>query len=148
MKGKNITQKDLGSLMGVKAGTISYRIRNNAFKPHEIDFICKNFGINPEWVKIGIGDIYLENHPTYKSEEKTIDSDIQERSIEYYALLVGEELEEIISKEDSYSKRALIERIRDLEIKLLQAIDREKLAAKREREITDKYIELLEKNKG
>ncbi|CAG5083278.1 helix-turn-helix domain-containing protein [Parvicella tangerina] len=142
MRGKGITQKDLGKLLGVKSGTISYRIRNNAFKSHDIDFICNHFGINPEWVKLGVGEIYQDSETTYASKE--IESDIQERSVEYYNILTGNELNEIINNEKDYSRKVLIERIRDLEIKLLQALDAEKIAVKRERQITDRYLELLE----
>lgn len=146
MKGKGITQRDLGDLLGIKSGTISYRIRNNAFKDHDIDFICKSFGINADWVKMGLGDVYLEEKDAYNSKTSE-NAKIQDRSVEYYSFLVGGELDDIIKNEKDYSKKMLIERIRDLEIKLLQAIDGEKLAVKRERKAIDKYMELLEKSK-
>ncbi len=137
----------MGALLGVKAGTISYRIRNNAFRDHEIDFICTHFGINPEWVKLGIGEIYTDADKAY-SKGHEINHGIQDRSITYYSLLTGDELNDILDNEKDYSRKVLIERIRDLEVKLLQAIDSEKLALKREREATDKYLKLLEKSKG
>lgn len=145
MKGKGITQKDLGSIMGVKAGTISYRLRNDAFKDHEINFICGEFGINPKWVKIGIGEIYAEDESNETYAQNSKSPKMEDRSLDYYVQLVNGQLNDAIAKEKDIAKKELIQRISDLEIMLLRALDGEKTAMKREREITDKYLKLLEK---
>lgn len=145
MKGKGITQEKLGELLGVKSGTISYRLRNDAFKDHDIDFICRSFGISIKWVKQGKGDMYASNPPEEYGDHKSGVHSIEDRSANYFSLLGNDKLSTDLDKDKNFTKKALIERIYDLESKLMEAIHGERVATTRERDITDRYLDLLEK---
>lgn len=57
-----LTQKDFGTRIGLKHGTVSWMEKDgNSIIDQNISFICNAFHVNEQWLRSGEGDMYAEN---------------------------------------------------------------------------------------
>lgn len=54
----NLTQEEFADRLGIKRGAISnYEIGRNVPIDAVLSLICREFGVNPEWLKMGTGEM-------------------------------------------------------------------------------------------
>ena len=62
----NLNQKDFAQKIGLKQGAISYMEKNGStITEQNIKNICSQFNVNEKWLRIGFGDIFIENEKKY-----------------------------------------------------------------------------------
>lgn len=124
LKNKGLKQEDVGDLLGIKPNTVSYRIKNDAFKDHDIKHICDHFGINSDWVINGVGEMFGPGN------------EAKDDPVAYQNNKEGALFPEMYENEQKLRKQ-----IDELQGKLQVSVEKE-------REIRDKYERLLEKMVG
>lgn len=99
---KNKSQKDFGDMIGLKANSVSC-IETGTNNPTEqtIKAICREFGINKDWLLTGKGTIY----DLPEDEIAAVVSDLLEESNPFYDLIIG--IIKTYQKLDSKSQEAL-----------------------------------------
>jgi hypothetical protein len=125
LKNKGVLHEEVGALVNMSRQSVSYRLKNNSFKDHDIKYICDHFGINSTWVLTGEGEMLDQDNEmkdgsvTYKSKKKV---------------------------------EVLFHNMYENEQKLRKQIDQlheeVRISTEKEREIRDKYEKLLEKMVG
>lgn len=69
-KAKNLTQQEFATKLGIKRSTIAnYEIGKNNPVDSVISLICREFNVNEEWLRNGIGDMFLPKSREYEIEQ-------------------------------------------------------------------------------
>lgn len=56
-----LSQEEFGNRLGVGRGAITnIELNKVSPKPYFVDLICRQFGVDEEWLKTGEGDMFLE----------------------------------------------------------------------------------------
>lgn len=65
----NLTQDEFGRRLGVTRGVITnIEFNKTTPKPLLVDLICKEFGVNKQWVETGEGEIFVKLSPDEELE--------------------------------------------------------------------------------
>ena len=60
-KDLKLTQQEFADALNIKRGAVAnYEIGRNAPIDAVISLICKTFNVNEEWLRVGVGDMFLE----------------------------------------------------------------------------------------
>lgn len=83
---KKLTQADFGKKIGSARNTIAnYETGNRTPSNSVITSICREFGVNEEWLRTGTGEMYT----TPEDETANIVSDLLEESNPFYDIILG-----------------------------------------------------------
>lgn len=106
---KNKSQKDFGDMIGLKANSVSC-IETGTNNPTEqtIKAICREFGINKDWLLTGKGDMY----DVPEDEVAAVVSDLLEESNPFYDIIIS--IMKSYKKLDDKSQSALNALIQEL----------------------------------
>lgn len=90
-KEEKLTQKEFAERLGIKQNTVaSYEMGRIGISDVVINSICREFDVNEEWLRNGIGEMYLNTDTDDYSEISTLigekDQKAKQAIIDYWKL--------------------------------------------------------------
>ncbi len=96
----DLSQKEFGDSIGLKSNSVSYiESGKNAVTEQNIKMICSIFHVNEEWLRSGIGEMFIEfNDDAFKQLKTEYDlSDLETILLEEYLKLSKLQRESVMS---------------------------------------------------